>query len=322
MELRTFFAQNLQGDALAQASVTVYETGTTTLATIYDAAGSAKANPFQATSTGAIVFAAPNGVYDIVVQENGGTATQQIDGVRFFDPANQVIRVDDIQDAGTAARENAGAFATAAQGAKADGALQAANNLQDLPDAPSARGHLGLGSAALSATTDFAPALAKVPAGAVFALAKSSPPAGFLECDGAALSRSTYANLFNAIGTVFGAGDGSTTFNIPDLRGEFVRGWDNARGADSGRGFGTWQGDAIRNIYGELIYHANSTATNMQNENGVFGRVGTNNNFRRGGVEETGASSVRTTTFDASSVVPTADQNRPRNVALMHCIKY
>ncbi len=63
----------------------------------------------------------------------------------------------------------------------------------------------------------------------------------FLPCDGSAISRTTYADLFDVIGTVFGVGDGSTTFNVPDLRGEFIRGWDNGAGVDSGRTFGSWQ---------------------------------------------------------------------------------
>jgi phage-related tail fiber protein len=47
--------------------------------------------------------------------------------------------------------------------------------------------------------------------------------------------------LFSAIGTTYGAGDGSTTFNLPDLRGEFIRGWDDARGVDAGRTLGSAQ---------------------------------------------------------------------------------
>jgi microcystin-dependent protein len=57
-------------------------------------------------------------------------------------------------------------------------------------------------------------------------------PFGFLMCDGSAVSRTTYARLFSYIGTNFGVGDGSTTFNLPDCRGYFVRGWDNGAGND------------------------------------------------------------------------------------------
>jgi microcystin-dependent protein len=58
-----------------------------------------------------------------------------------------------------------------------------------------------------------------IPAGVIMAWGASDAPANWLICDGAAVSRSTYASLFNAIGTTYGSGDGSTTFNLPDLRG-------------------------------------------------------------------------------------------------------
>lgn len=65
--------------------------------------------------------------------------------------------------------------------------------------------------------------------------------AGALLCDGSAISRASYADLFAIIGTTYGAGNGSTSFNIPDLRGEFIRGLDNGRGVDSGRTLGSYQ---------------------------------------------------------------------------------
>ena len=70
------------------------------------------------------------------------------------------------------------------------------------------------------------------PAGAVFAFPVETPPTGYLACNGQAVSRTTYANLFSLIGTRYGAGDGSTTFNLPDYNGQFLRGWDNGSGVD------------------------------------------------------------------------------------------
>jgi microcystin-dependent protein len=61
----------------------------------------------------------------------------------------------------------------------------------------------------------------------------SAPRFGYLFCNGAAVSRTTYARLFNAIGTTYGVGDGFSTFNLPDLRGEFIRGFDGGRGVDT-----------------------------------------------------------------------------------------
>ncbi len=73
---------------------------------------------------------------------------------------------------------------------------------------------------------------AALPAGTIQMFGGEVAPNGWLECNGAAVSRTTYADLFSAIGTAWGEGDGSTTFNIPDMRGVFPRGWDNGRGKD------------------------------------------------------------------------------------------
>src|SRR5690554_5601112 len=80
-----------------------------------------------------------------------------------------------------------------------------------------------------------------VPPSAIMAFARATAPTGWLKANGAAISRETYADLFAAIGTTFGEGDGSTTFNLPDLRGEFVRGWSDGKDVDSGRVFGSSQ---------------------------------------------------------------------------------
>lgn len=74
-----------------------------------------------------------------------------------------------------------------------------------------------------------------VPAGAVMPYAGSSAPSGWLFAAGQAVSRTTYAALFAAIGTTYGAGDGSTTFNLPDLEGRAVFGRDDMSGSAAGR---------------------------------------------------------------------------------------
>lgn len=74
-----------------------------------------------------------------------------------------------------------------------------------------------------------------LPSGLIQAHAGGSAPAGWLLCDGSAISRTAYASLFGAIGTTYGTGDGSTTFNIPDLRGRVVAGKDNMNGTAAGR---------------------------------------------------------------------------------------
>lgn len=73
---------------------------------------------------------------------------------------------------------------------------------------------------------------AVIPTGAILPYVGTTAPAGFELCNGAALSRAIYVDLYAVIGDSFGEGDGSTTFNLPDLRGKFLRGWDNSAGND------------------------------------------------------------------------------------------
>ena len=80
-----------------------------------------------------------------------------------------------------------------------------------------------------------------VPTGGMMPFAGPTAPGGWLKCNGQAVSRATVAALFAVIGTTYGAGDAVTTFNVPDLRGEGLRGLDEGRGIDTGRALGTWQ---------------------------------------------------------------------------------
>ncbi|WP_325436274.1 phage tail-collar fiber domain-containing protein [Pseudomonas nitroreducens] len=100
--------------------------------------------------------------------------------------------------------------------------------------------------------------------GQISAFARSTAPAGWFKANGAAVSRTAFPELFAAIGTTFGAGDGSTTFNLPDLRGEFLRGWDDGRGVDAGRAFATVQGgqNASHNHSATATANASASATN------------------------------------------------------------
>jgi microcystin-dependent protein len=151
-----------------------------------------------------------------------------------------------------------------------------------------------------------------VPPGAVMPFAMNTAPTGWLKCNGAAVSRTTYARLFAVIGTTFGNGNGSTTFNLPELRAEFVRGWDDSRGTDSGRAFGSTQTDAFQGHY-----HTPKAPMTTFWGNGASTGAG-----EPGG----GANPVETTTgpptTDGSNGTPrVAAETRPRNVALLYCIK-
>lgn len=80
-----------------------------------------------------------------------------------------------------------------------------------------------------------------LPAGIITSFGGVNIPDGWLKCDGSIISRTEYSRLFNAIGELYGAGDGENTFQLPDLRGEFIRGLDDGRGVDSSREIGSFQ---------------------------------------------------------------------------------
>lgn len=156
-------------------------------------------------------------------------------------------------------------------------------------------------------------AIDSVPAGSVHYFAMQTAPEGYLVANGALVSRTVYARLFSAIGTTFGEGDGGSTFQLPDLRGEFLRGWDAGKNLDPERGFGTAQGDAIRNITGTIQVSIRERGT----QDGAFRYYGGGATSHSGSNGDGGWIN-----FDASRVVPTANENRPHNVALLACIKY
>jgi len=114
----------------------------------------------------------------------------------------------------------------------------------DFPEGPKQIGLTILSASTEQLKADWQEALGLDQTGMVCYFAQSTPPAGYLKRNGAAVSRTTYARLFAKIGTTYGAGDGSTTFNLPDGRGVFDRGLDDGRGLDPGRTLGSYQESA------------------------------------------------------------------------------
>lgn len=192
------------------------------------------------------------------------------------------------------------------------------------------------------------------PSGMIIAFAGDSAPEGYLKANGATISRTTYAKLFEAIGTSFGAGDGSTTFRLPDLRGEFIRGWDDGRGIDAGRTFGSSQsgqneahshsgstgssgshshsisgtassagshthrltllgdrssGDMGNRVYGDEPYYGSDTVTTHS--------AGAHTHSISGSATSAGSHSHSLTIGNSGGT-----ESRPRNIALLYCIKY
>ena len=182
-----------------------------------------------------------------------------------------------------------------------------------------------------SGNLSFAALPQAVPTGSVHIMATTTAPSGYLKCNGAAVSRTTYADLFAIIGTTHGEGDGSSTFNVPDLRGEFVRGWDDSRGVDSGRSFASSQSSA--NL--QHNHTATATSTSSVTDPGHFHNVAYSNSDSGDGViEESGVglsgyepTETATTgiTVSTSTSVSVANaggsEARPRNIAMMYVIK-
>ncbi|WP_312477988.1 phage tail-collar fiber domain-containing protein [Stutzerimonas nitrititolerans] len=156
------------------------------------------------------------------------------------------------------------------------------------------------------------------PPGLIGYFAGNARPAGWLKATGAVVSRTTYAALFEAIGTTYGTGDGSTTFRLPDLRGEFIRGADEGRGVDAARILGTWQADEIKS-HDHRYPSANVSAGQYQNTvdavavSGLQPVCGT----------DTGSTSDNGFARYLDDATATGGlETRPRNIALQACIKY
>lgn len=168
-----------------------------------------------------------------------------------------------------------------------------------------------------SSTTQWYTTGTGIDIGRVNAFAQSTLPKNYLKCNGAAVSRTTYNLLFNAISTTYGVGDGSTTFNVPDLRGEFVRGWDDSRGIDSGRAIASAQGFASQEATGALNFTIDRRTTSTAS--GVFSLNTGGSNLLAAGA---GAAGTQNAAFALSGSATTATETRPRNIAMMYCIKY
>ncbi|MGL5582282.1 MAG: phage tail protein [Cetobacterium sp.] len=160
---------------------------------------------------------------------------------------------------------------------------------------------------------------AGVPVGTVQWFSVNEVPFGYLLCDGRQVSRAAYPDLYKVIGDTYGPGDGTSSFNLPDLENEFIRGCNPAT-----REVGSKQGDAIRNITGTLRLHGGETPSLIGHVEGPFYKRDVHNEYRSLSdlpAPRPGADSSGGFHFDVSRVVPTSDENRPRNVAMLPVIK-
>ncbi|EDR9968239.1 phage tail protein [Salmonella enterica subsp. enterica serovar 4,[5],12:i:-] len=148
-----------------------------------------------------------------------------------------------------------------------------------------------------------------LPVGVPVPWPSATPPTGWLKCNGAPFSAEEYPKLAKVY----------PTNELPDLRGEFIRGWDDGRGIDAGREILSAQGDAIRNITGTVGWYGDGLLSNVS---GVFsGRDRVNQ--RTVATDSTVDTNLKYASayFDASTKVPTATENRPRNIAFNFIVR-
>ncbi|HIA4551235.1 TPA: tail fiber protein [Salmonella enterica] len=148
-----------------------------------------------------------------------------------------------------------------------------------------------------------------LPVGVPVPWPSATPPTGWLKCNGAPFSAEEYPELAKVY----------PTNKLPDLRGEFIRGWDDGRGIDAGREILSAQGDAIRNITGTVGWYGDGLLSNVS---GVFsGRDRVNQ--RTVATDSTVDTNLKYASayFDASTKVPTATENRPRNIAFNFIVR-
>jgi phage-related tail fiber protein len=167
-------------------------------------------------------------------------------------------------------------------------------------------------NSAINALQDAVNSTRPVPVGAVFYMAKSTVPYGYLEANGQTVSRTTYAALWQYLGSP-NTGDGAATFNLPDYRGEFIRGWDHGRGVDTNREIGS-----IQYSQNQEHNHGIPGDDQLTFANGYGGWSASN----RGNFPYDARSSYGGGGAIWNTTTEGGNESRPRNVALMPIIKW
>lgn len=156
-----------------------------------------------------------------------------------------------------------------------------------------------------------------LPSGVIEMYGGSSAPTGWLLCDGSAVSRTTYANLYAVIGTTFGVGDGSTTFNLPDFQGAFPRGVGTSTKFTQNHTttLGTYEDDAMQGHYHETDYWYTTGGSDT-----VHNLMATTNGLRINGPANIITMEPKT---DGVNGTPRANSNetRPNNLGVNFIIK-
>lgn len=154
-----------------------------------------------------------------------------------------------------------------------------------------------------------------VSVGTVIHTARTTAPGGYLACDGSAVSRTTYADLFSAIGTTFGSGDGSTTFNVPDMRGLFVRGA-GAHGTLTKAAGGAFDGGSVGSTSNDKMQGHYHSASGQQATTGLT------NTFGLGSGSPGSPATLGAITDGTNGTPRTGNETKPASMSLLYCIKF
>lgn len=151
-----------------------------------------------------------------------------------------------------------------------------------------------------------------IPTGTIAPFGGGTVPAGWMLCDGSAISRTTYSSLFAAINTTYGSGDGLSTFTLPNAQGVFLRGAGSQTisSVSYSATIGASQADALQNITGNIgTIGINGTV------NGAFATSG-----NAGAISNSGDVDLQVN-FNASRVARTSTETRPANIGVNYIIK-
>lgn len=238
-----FHASDTNGIPLSGGQVYTYEAGTTTPKTTYsDLAGTVEnTNPVILDLYGnADIYFTATETYKIILQDSDNNIIWTEDDLSGTFTSTS-LGTAAIVDTGTAADEvplnsdlggtAIGDFVKLIDDGSSNGVFPLTHFALDEDDMAS---DSDIRAATQQSLVAYLSSFNYTPIGTLIIVPTETVPTGYLECNGATISRTTYSELFTVIGTLFGVGDGSTTFEIPDLRGKFLRSWDHGAGNDPG----------------------------------------------------------------------------------------
>ena len=153
-----------------------------------------------------------------------------------------------------------------------------------------------------------------MPTGMIFPWPGDTPPEGAIVADGRELSRTTYAGLFSIFGTTYGAGDGSTTFNVPDLDGRFIE-----LTTDAGS-VGQFVEPGLPNITGTAFSDV-TNALFAKDQSGAFYEINYGSSVLGSGTQQSGVLGVAIDASRSSSVYGASEAIQPPSIQLLPCIK-